>query len=45
MQHLITLCRISDMNPTDSPHQFWLMGGTFEGKMNQSISETREVNL
>ena len=30
------------MSPTDSPHQFWLMGGTFEGKMNQFITETRD---
>ena len=36
---------MSDINPTDSSHQITLMEDTFQGKMNQSAPETREMNL
>ena len=33
------------MNPTHLPHQFQLLGASFKGNMNQSVAETREVNV
>ena len=36
-------CKNQDLNPPTLPHNFWFMGGTFEGKMNQNRVETREA--
>ena len=38
-------CWMQDENPRDMAHDFRLMGATFEKKMNQSVTETREANL
>ena len=38
-------CWIYDENPRDSAHDFRLMGATFKGKMNQTVTETLEPNL
>ena len=38
-------CWIYDKNTIDLAHDFRLTGATFEGKMNQSVIETRESNL
>ena len=38
-------CPKSDMNTTDPSHQIWLMGATFEWRMNQSVPKTCEMHL
>ena len=35
----------SDINTRDSSYQIWLMGATFDGKMNQSVTKTLDINL
>ena len=37
------LSKNQDLNPPILPHNFWFMGGTFKGKMNQNLVETREA--
>ena len=42
---VVISCRISDVNPIDSTHHIWLIGSALKGSLNQSVPETREVNM